>query len=306
MAVIDLARMRRGLDGEAVPEPAAARRKVVETSAGRRLSYVEAGSGPDVLLLHGTLTTLDDMRLSVLDVLSRDFHVVAIDRPSRGESDRVRASDASLWSQAETIRDAARVLGLARPVVCGHSYGGAVALAYGMAFPAETAGIVALAPICFPEPRLEHLLFGPRGMLPFGEDLSQGLGASTDAVLLPVLWRAMFLPQAMPPRFAEHFPFALAGRPEQSVAEGDGANALWSDLARSALQYGACRTPVRFLAGAADIVVNPYLHSCMAAAVMPAARIDLLPGIGHMLHHFRRDAVAAAIREVAHIGRDPG
>jgi pimeloyl-ACP methyl ester carboxylesterase len=35
---------------------------------------------------------------------------------------------------------------LNRPVLVGHSYGGAVALAYAIQFPNEIAGVVALAP----------------------------------------------------------------------------------------------------------------------------------------------------------------
>lgn len=36
-------------------------RNTVRTPAGRLLCYAEAGCGPDVLLIHGTLTTLDDI-----------------------------------------------------------------------------------------------------------------------------------------------------------------------------------------------------------------------------------------------------
>lgn len=273
-------------------------RRTVQTSSGRTLSYIEAGTGPDVLLLHGTLTTLDDWRLSLFEDLAREFHVVAIDRPSHGASDRDAASDASLWSQAGIIHDAAQGLGLDQPVVCGHSYGAAVALAYGMGFGTDCAGVVALAPICFPEPRLEHLLFGPRATLSPGLGPAGMVGAAVDRLLLPVLWRAMFLPQVMPARFAEEFPFGLAGQPSRTRAEGESANALWFDLTRSASRYAGCRLPVRFVAGAADIVVNPVFHSCAAAAIMPGARLDLLPGMGHMLHHFRKDIVIQRIRDV--------
>ena len=281
------------------PEPP---RRFVGTAAGRRIAYAEAGAGPPAVLVHGTLTTADDMRLGPMEALARRFRCIAFDRPGHGWSDHVRGADASLWAQAATLRNAVQALGLSRPVICGHSYGGAVALAYGLAYPDEVSGIVALAPICFPEPRLEHLLFGPRAVPAAGDFLSGALGTTLDPVLLPALWRAMFLPQPMPERFRSGFPFARAGHPHRIVAEGENAVALWGDLVRSALGYGTCRVPVRILCGGADIVVNTWMQGAPAAALIPGARLELLPGIGHMLHHVHPEAVASAVAAVAGSG----
>lgn len=274
-------------------------RRAVVTPEGRRIAYVEAGAGPAVVLVHGTLMTADDMRLGPLDALARRHRCIAFDRPGHGWSDFCRGADGSLWSQAATLRDAVRALGLARPVLCGHSYGAAVALAYGLAHPAEIAGVVALGPICFPEPRLEQALFGPRALPGPGDLLSEVLGVTLDPVLLPALWRAMFLPQAMPEGFAAAFPFARAGRPEQIVAEAENAVALWADLTRSALAYRRCAVPVRILCGSADIVVNTATQGALAAALIPGARLAILPGVGHMLHHVDPERVAAAVAELA-------
>ena len=43
-------------------------------------------------------------------------------------------------------------------------------------------------------------------------------------------------------------------------------------------------------------MVNPHLHAANAARLIPGARDDRLPGIGHMLHHARIDAVVEAAR----------
>ena len=275
------------------------RRGVAVTPEGRRLSYAECGSGPDVLLVHGTLMTADDMVLGPMPALTREFHAVAVDRPGHGGSDHVRGADASLWGQADTIRGAVRAMGLRRPIVCGHSFGGAVALAYGMAYPDEVAGVVAIAPICFPEMRLEHVLFGPRAVPVLGDLLSRRMAAPFDTALLPLLWRAMFLPQAMPERFTAAFPFTQAGRPEQTVADGENPLALVTGLARSAIGYASCRVPARILCGGADIVVNSFTQGRAAAMLIPGARLDVVPGVGHMLHHVRPDRVVDAVRAIA-------
>lgn len=262
---------------------------------GRSLSYVEAGQGGDVVLIHGTLVTMDDMRLGPMPALAQRFHVVAFDRPGHGASEAIRFADASLWNHVEAIRAAVTALGLQRPVICGHSSGGAVALAYGLAYPDEIAGVVALAPICFPEPRLETVLFGLRSVPWFGDALSRANHRSSDPLLLPLLWNAMFLPQLMPDRFAAGFPFGRAGDARRLIAEGENAVAMASDLARSVALYSSCRVPVHILCGDADLVVNTFLHGLPASRLIPGARFTMVPGMGHMLHHFRADAVGNAI-----------
>ena len=291
------------LDASGPPGPASVRerivrRKVVDLPEGRSIAYAETGAGPDLVVIHGTLMTLEDMWLGPVPALAEHFRVVAVDRPGHGDSARLRGTDASPWRQAELIHEAVRSLGLRRPVILGHSYGGAVALAYGMLHPEAVSGVVALAPVCFPELRLEQILFGPRAAPLAGPLLSDAFGASADPALLPLLWNAMFLPQTMPRAFAEAFPFGFAGRPAQIVAEAEDALSLWAALSRSAAAYATCRVPVRILAGVADIVVNPMLHGALAASLIPGARFTPLPGVGHMLHHVRGDAVVEAARAI--------
>jgi pimeloyl-ACP methyl ester carboxylesterase len=273
-------------------------RTVLRLSGGRTLAYAEAGSGPPLIAIHGTLMTLEDMWLGPVPALSEHFRVIAVDRPGHGASARQRMIDASPWRQAEILHEGAAALGLERPVVLGHSFGGAVALAYAMQFPDAVAGCVALAPVCFPEVRLEQMLFGPRGLPLIGEGLSAAANASSDRALLPLLWNAMFLPEVMPARFAAAFPFDLAGNSAQMLCEGEDAAGLTPALLRSAWCYPTCRVPVRILGGTADIVVNNLAHGAPAAALMPQARFEAMPGAGHMLHHTRTSAVVRAARAI--------
>lgn len=288
-----------------LPEgPSLQARQFHPRSDGGRLAYVEAGDGPPVLLIHGALTNLDDMRIGLFDTLASDHRVIAFDRPGHGESTRARLADASPWRQAELIREAATAIGVEQPVVVGHSFGGAVALAYALRFPEETRGVVALAPIVWPEPRLELVLFGPRAPLGLGDGVAWGSSASCDPLLLPLLWRAMFLPQAMPPHFQREFSFDLAAAPSTTTATGEDAVAIVTALWRSARAYPNCRTPVRILAGDADVVINPALHAAALARVLPRARYERLPGCGHMLHHFAQDRVLRAVTSLAASGEE--
>ncbi|MCJ2058336.1 alpha/beta hydrolase [Methylobacterium sp. J-048] len=296
----------RSLPGPAHPpqdgklDPRIVPRRLVHLPDDRTIAYAETGSGPDLVAIHGTLMCLEDQWLGPVPALAEHFRVIAVDRPGHGFSVRPRGRGADVWDQAACIRDAVRQLGLERPVILGHSFGGAVALAYGMLYPDEIAGIVSLAPVCFPELRLEHLLFGPRALPLSGDLLTWILHASSDPALLPLLWNAMFLPQAMPAHFRQDFPFALAGRAAQITAEGEDAGSLWPALTRSALRYPNLRVPTRILCGGADIVVNSYLHGVLAARMIPGATLAMLPGAGHMFPHFHADAV---VRAALSIGR---
>lgn len=278
-------------------------RRIVTVDEGRTIAWAETGSGPDLLAIHGSLTSLDDFWIGPVPALAQTFRVVAVDRPGHGASERRRLHDASPWRQAELIHAAVRTLGLHRPVVLGHSFGGAVALAYGLLYPDEVRGIVALAPICFPEPRLEHVLFGPRAVPGAGDALSSLLHRTSDPALLRLLWEAMFLPRVMPEGFRCNFPFAVAARPARLVANGEDAASLGPGLWRSAAAYPSYRVPVRILAGDGDLVVNPILHGWGAAQLIPGAVFRLLPGEGHMLHHFAVEPVLEAVRAVAEEGR---
>ncbi len=275
-------------------------RQIIRTAGGRTIAFVDSGGrGPDVVLIHGTLMVLEDMWLGPADALVQGgCRVVAVDRPGHGNSVRNRLIDASPWRQAEILHDAMTTLGLSRPTIVGHSFGGAVALAYGMQFPEDVSGVVALAPICFPELRLEQMLFGARATLFAGPVLAETARMSGDALLLPALWRAMFLPQPMPARMEKSFPFAFAGRPAQMIAEAEDSLALGPGLLRSVLSYSTCRVPVEILGGDADAVVANALHGYRAAALIPGATYRSLPAMGHMLHHFHPEEVLHAVQRL--------
>lgn len=192
---------------------------------------------------------------------------------------------------------------LDRPILIGHSHGGAVALAYALQFPRDVSGVVALAPIAFPELRLEHILFAPRGLWPIGRGLNQVVSSTLDRLLLPGLWRAMFLPQQIPTRYAATFPFAKAGSAAQMGAEGEDSLLLNLGLANSAMSYGGCEVPVRIFGGDRDVVVNNALHGQVAAALLPRGHYQSLPGLGHMLHHFAQAPITQAVRDLASSAR---
>ncbi len=272
-----------------------ARRRFVNLPDGHRLAYTEAGEGPPVVMIHGSLMTLEDVWLPLGPSLTTRHRVVAFDRPGHGLSTRRRLTDATPWRQAETIRAALVELDLDRPVIVGHSFGATVALCLALAHPDSVSGVLAVAPLCFPEPRIEQALFGFRALPGAGDAIAHLLSGALDPVLLPILWRMIFLPQAVPPDFARRFPWHQASGADRMIAEGEDAMGVGPALVRAMRAYGSCRVPVQILGGTADVVVNNALHGLLAAMMMPGARFTWVGGAGHMLHHFHQRRIAGEV-----------
>lgn len=276
-------------------------RSFVSAGAGLQLGFAESGKGPPVVLLHGTLTALDDMMIGLAGHLENRRRVIAFDRPGFGRSTVRRLRDAGIWRQAEGLLQACDQLGLESPLLVGHSFGASVALAMAMMRPGRVGGVVALAPLVRPEPRLEHVLFGPRASVVGGDWLGWASGLTTDRALLPSLWRAMYLPQVMPEIVERTFPFALAGRSASSIRVGEDAVAALPDLARLVAEAPTCPTPVRILGGDRDAVVHNGSNGRMLAAIMPNAEFIDLPGMGHMAHHFAGERIAAVVGDLSNL-----
>jgi pimeloyl-ACP methyl ester carboxylesterase len=96
---------------------------------GARIHYLDEGSGPKLLLIHGLAGQTRVFTHSLLDRLKRDYRVVILDRPGSGYSTRPSRASAAIGAQAHTIARFIEALGLERPLVVGHSLGGAIALA---------------------------------------------------------------------------------------------------------------------------------------------------------------------------------
>lgn len=273
--------------------------ELIDLGEGVRVAVTDGGPrhAPPVVLIHGALASREDMLLTLGERLARRFRVLAVDRPGHGLSERPRMAG-SPRDQALAIAEAVQRLGVEKPVVVGHSFGGAVALNWALERPDALTGAVALSPLVYPEFRMEHLLFGPRAVPVAGPWLSQVASLTTDPALMNAINAHMFAPQAIPPAWTERLPHARIRSPEQLTANGEDASFIGPAMTSAVLRYAACPTPISFIVGGADQVVDRRRHGALAVEHFPNARLTLLPGVGHMLHHFAPDAVEAAINDV--------
>jgi pimeloyl-ACP methyl ester carboxylesterase len=111
------------------------------TLDGSRIRYVEAGTGPAVLLIHGFGASLYAWRHTLRPVAAAGFRAIAYDNRGFGFSDKPPHgySNAAYTRLALALLDSLHV---SDAVIVGHSMGGAIAAAVALAAPDRVRGLV--------------------------------------------------------------------------------------------------------------------------------------------------------------------
>ncbi|MEW6269716.1 MAG: alpha/beta hydrolase [Thermodesulfobacteriota bacterium] len=125
------------------PDPLArARRRTVESN-GIRISFLEQGEGPAVVLSHGFPELAYSWRHQIPALADAGFRVIAPDQRGYGDTDRPDAVEAydihHLTGDLVGLLDA---LGIDRAVFAGHDWGGLVVWQMPLLHPTRTAGVI--------------------------------------------------------------------------------------------------------------------------------------------------------------------
>ena len=267
------------------------------TVDGVRLHYIEKGEGPPVVLLHGNVVTAEDFQTSgVLDLLATQHRVIAFDRPGFGYSDRPHGSAWSARAQADLLSGALVVLGINRPIVLGHSWGAAVALALALNHPDDVRGLVLLSGYYYPTFRVDALLSSPPAIPILGDLLRYSISPLLGKLMQPLLLKGMFAPLAVPASFATGSSPDMSVRPGQIRAESQDGVAIIPGAIGMRHRYQELTMPVVIMAGTKDRVVSAKQPRRLHAQI-PHSILRMVPGVGHMLHYAVPAEVAEAIEE---------
>ncbi|WP_136065192.1 alpha/beta fold hydrolase [Modicisalibacter radicis] len=274
--------------------------RFVDTAEGR-VHLVEAGQGPPLVLIHGLGGQLQHFSYALIERLADDFHVIAVDRPGSGYSERGSAAEAAvLTAQARRIREAWRALGIERPLLVGHSLGGAVALALAENYPGDVAGLALLAPLTGQETEVPPAFRGmairsPRWRRLVADTLAVPFGVRYSSRMLA----AIFAPEPVPADFATRGGGLLTLRPQAFYANSTDLAMLEHALPQLVDRYHELRLPVGILFGERDAILDPARHGMAMRDKVPGLAVETLPEAGHMLPLTRPDETAAFIRRVA-------
>jgi len=267
---------------------------------GVRLHYSDRGHGSPVVLVHGNAVTGADWNTSgVADLLVAQQHrVITFDRPGFGYSDRPRGRVWTAARQAELLHKALQQLGVERPVVVGHSWGAVVALALAAEHHAELSGLVLLSGYYVWTLRPDVMPVTVGALPGLGDLLRYTVSPLLGWLQMPLLKWQMFSPMKVPARFKEEYSTGMALRPSQVRAtSGDGALMIPGALALRN-RYKDLRLPVAIIAGENDRVVWARRAEELAEKI-PGSTLQILPGVGHMVHYAAPEIVLRAVEAVA-------
>jgi pimeloyl-ACP methyl ester carboxylesterase len=273
---------------------------------GGRLHLLELGpaDGAPVVMLHGASGNLQDMRLTLGELLAKRHRVILIDRPGHGWSDRPGGDDdASPARQAALILEVFDRLGVTRAIVVGHSFAGAIVTAFALAYPERVAGLVLLAPATHPWPGGIAWFYTLTAAPVLGPLFARTVALPVAFLLLDRVCRAVFAPQPMPEGYPQRAAIALLLRPPVFVANARDVARLLDSVRRQSPRYGEIASPTVIITGDRDTIVSPDIHSRALAQTLPHSKLIVLPGVGHAVQHVAADVVAAEIDRLAEAAR---
>lgn len=102
--------------------------KKIETAQGTTISYVEAGQGQPIVLLHGFVGDHHYWDL-VMEPLAKHYRVIALDLPGHGDSS-LSNQTSSMEDYADEVASFVQHLQLDKISLIGHSLGGYITMAF--------------------------------------------------------------------------------------------------------------------------------------------------------------------------------
>lgn len=256
----------------------------VTTWRGREVRWDVLGSGPDVVLLHGTPWSSALWR-PIADELATRFTVHLWDMPGYGASSKLPEHAVDLGTQAELFADLLREWGLARPHVVAHDIGGAVALRTRLLHGAAYASlclvdVVALRPWGSPFFRLVQDHADVFTQLPPGVHRGAVEGYIRGAAHRPLTDDALALlvgpwttPQGQPAFYRQ-------------IAQAD----EWFTEEIEHL-LGRLTEPVRIVWGAEDTWI-PVDRASRLRSMIPGSTLHVIGGAGHLVQLDAPDELA--------------
>jgi pimeloyl-ACP methyl ester carboxylesterase len=116
------------------------------TIDGLTFNYVESGSGPALILIHGSISDYREWSKQI-ETFAQRYHVIAYSRryhwPNPGPASD---TDASLDRQVSDLLEFIKATGIEKASLIGHSFGGAAALVFTLKHPELVQSLILAEP----------------------------------------------------------------------------------------------------------------------------------------------------------------
>lgn len=259
---------------------------------------------PALVFIHGASGNLRDQFEAFSAPLSGRAEMLFVDRPGHGYSERGPAENALPSGQADAIARLMDKRGIGSAIIIGHSFGGAIAAAFGMRHPGRTEGLLFLAPATHPWPG--------------GVDWYYTLAATpvlgwlfTHLIVMPIGLRrvetgtlSIFRPNARPADYIEKTAPELVLRPHTFRNNATDVVNLFAYVSAHAPRYSEIKAPTVIITGDSDDIVLEELHSRGLARDIAGAELVTISNLGHKPDYVTTDVAIAAIERLAGQSRD--
>jgi magnesium chelatase accessory protein len=259
-------------------------------AAGLRWHVQVLGSGPAVLLVHGTGAATHSWR-GLAPLLAQRFTVVAPDLPGHGFTELPPPDRLSLPGMADALSGLLAALGTRPTLVVGHSAGAAVLARMCLDGRIAPQALVSLNGALLPLRGFPGQIFAPLAKLLAWTGLVPQLFAwhAGDRAVIERLLRDTG--STLDAEGVELY--ARLARNPGHVAAAFGMMAHWDlePLVRDLLRL---RPALVLVVGTNDRTIPPE-EAARVRALVPTATVVRLPGLGHLAHEERPQEVAAII-----------
>ena len=265
-------------------------------AGGIRFHVQIAGTGPALLLLHGTGAATHSWR-DLMPLLEPHFTVVAPDLPGHGFTDPIAAP--TLDAVTRRIAALLDAIDMRPALIVGHSAGAAIAVQLARSGEGNVP-IIALNGALLPFPGLAARLFPALAKLLFVNPLMPrlfALRARTPGEVPAFLARSTG--SAIDARGADLY--ARLARTPGHCAGALAMMANWN-LEPLADALPVLASPLWLIHGSRDAAIPPSVSRTVAATV-PHGEAIMLDGLGHLAHE---EAPARVADHVVRIARDHG
>lgn len=251
-----------------------------------------------VVLVHGASTSALDFSTNLAPLLSKNWHVLSIDRPGHGYSDRGDTSTANLPAQqARMILDALHSLEIKNPVLVGHSWAGSVVMAALLDAHEHVhvkAGVlIAGATHPWEGGSAWHIELSARPFV--GDVFSWQYISPMGRLSLESAVQDVFAPESVPPDYIDNTGLTLSLRPSVYKNNALDRIGLSDYLSTQSLQYPNITQPLLSIAASEDHVVPAWNHHDRLIQQVAHLSHFMIEGAGHAPHHTRPAQVSELI-----------
>ena len=271
------------------------------TVDGTRLHFVIRGAGRPVVLIHGNPGSAQDWT-RVFGPLAANHKVIAFDRPGHGQSQRPKHGDTTVEVQARLLHDALRQLHVERPIVVGHSWGGALALIYAITYPKEVTGVVLVAPAVYESQDGVSLLTSLPAVPVVGDAVNFVLTPLFAATFVRSELKKAFSPDPVPKNYLRSVLSEWTRSKKVKAYSLDEAS-LNDSLKKFSPRYPELNVPVSVLTGDSDLIVSEKDQAERLHQALPKSHLVVLPRTGHQIPFTRPQTVVDEIGSVQRLSR---